>query len=249
MKSKANFNCPCCGHHDFVAVKALWPKLIQQWGLNKNEVASVDRQQGLHCRNCGSNLRSMTLAKSIMLTMNDNTSTLKDFAKKHKHLKILEVNEAGHLTKFFEGMPNHVLALYPEVDIHSMPSYKDDEFDLVIHSDTLEHVKDPIKALAETLRVLKPGGYTCYTVPMVVGRLSKTRPKNEPSYHGSEGNNEYLVYTEYGSDAWTQPIEAGFMDSKYYALEYPSSLAITAKKTPTSEQSTSLIDKLIRVIR
>ena len=40
--------------------------------------------------------------------------------------------------------------------------------DLVVHSDTLEHVKDPAKAIRETYRILKPRGFTCFTVPIVI---------------------------------------------------------------------------------
>jgi len=39
-------------------------------------------------------------------------------------------------------------------DAHSLP-FKDEEFDSVFMGDTLEHLKDPIKALIEARRVLK----------------------------------------------------------------------------------------------
>src|SRR5208282_3830755 len=42
---------------------------------------------------------------------------------------------------------------------------------LVIHSDTLEHVERPVRALEECRRVLAPGGRVCFTVPIIVGRL------------------------------------------------------------------------------
>lgn len=46
---------------------------------------------------------------------------------------------------------------YPEVDIHRLP-FKDKTFDYVISDQVLEHVSDPFLAVAETYRVLKPGG-------------------------------------------------------------------------------------------
>ena len=47
-------------------------------------------------------------------------------------------------------------------------------YDLVVHSDTLEHVPDPVRALQECRRVLRPLGACCFTVPIVVGRLTRS---------------------------------------------------------------------------
>ena len=62
----------------------------------------------------------------------------------------------GNLTRFLEPLPGHVLTTFPAVDMRHL-SHADDTFDLVIHSDTLEHVADPVQGLVERLRVLKPG--------------------------------------------------------------------------------------------
>lgn len=44
-------------------------------------------------------------------------------------------------------------------------SFPDQSFDLVYSSNVLEHVQDPAKVLAESVRVLKPGGYLFFTYP------------------------------------------------------------------------------------
>lgn len=36
--------------------------------------------------------------------------------------------------------------------------YPNTSFDLVVHSDVLEHIENPIQALKESRRVLRPGG-------------------------------------------------------------------------------------------
>ena len=46
-------------------------------------------------------------------------------------------------------------------------TYPDASFDLVLTSETLEHVPDLARALAEIRRVLVPGGRHIFTVPMV----------------------------------------------------------------------------------
>jgi ubiquinone/menaquinone biosynthesis C-methylase UbiE len=100
-------------------------------------------------------------------------------------------------------------------------------FDLVIHSDTLEHVPDPIGGLAECGRVLVGGGYCAFTVPMIVDRLTRSRKGMSASYHGSPKNPEdHLVHTEYGSDAWTHVLLSGFRECRIVSLEYPTAQAL-----------------------
>jgi SAM-dependent methyltransferase len=239
-----DFVCPCCGHAEFTPTDILWPELVKEWQLSKNEAAYINRQQGLACANCHSNLRSMTLARAMMDCYGAYNTTLVKFLKTHPNIKLLELNEAGNLNPFLKNLKHHTLASYPDVNIQKLP-YKDDSFDLVIHSDTLEHVDKPLAGLAESLRVLKPGGYTCFTIPLVVGRLSKRRPASQPSYHGSPGNKEYLVITEYGADMWAQVIEAGFYECRLTSLEFPSSIALTGFKKPSADYNKAKYQKFL----
>ena len=45
----------------------------------------------------------------------------------------------------------------------------DDSFDLIVSQETLEHVADPWKVMAEMHRVLKPGGKIYCQLPFVIG--------------------------------------------------------------------------------
>ena len=150
----------------------------------------------------------------------------------YKDLRILEINEAGMLSPFLKLFPNYVYAAYPEVDMHSLP-YIDGTYDLVIHSDTLEHVSNPIHALTECKRVIKSAGALCFTVPTVVSRLSKSREGLSPSYHGNSAVNaaDYIVHTEYGADAWTHLMLAGFTEVIINCVQYPAALAFTARNS------------------
>jgi 2-polyprenyl-3-methyl-5-hydroxy-6-metoxy-1,4-benzoquinol methylase len=49
-------------------------------------------------------------------------------------------------------------------DIQDM-SYETSSFDIVISCETVEHVPDPVRAVAELARVLKPGGVLLLTTP------------------------------------------------------------------------------------
>jgi SAM-dependent methyltransferase len=174
--------CGVCGGAAFTHRPVLWPALVSGWQLSPSEAAYVDRQQGTTCNRCGSNLRSIALANAITAYLRQE-GALREVAERRPPVSILEINQAGDLSAVLSRFEGHVLALYPEVDIHRLP-YADGSFDLVVHSDTMEHVVNPIHALTECRRVLKQGGGLCFTVPIVVGRMSRSRSGLPLSYHG-----------------------------------------------------------------
>lgn len=224
--------CLCCGSSTGIVERpVLWPALIDQWQLAPHEAAYIDRQQGFHCTKCGCNLRSMALANAIMSCFRF-VGSFAEFvgSETPRRLQVLEVNEAGGLTPFLQTLPLHRLVRYPECDMMHLPM-ADESFDLVVHSDTLEHVPQPVIGLAECRRVLRPGGFCAFTVPIVVDRLTKSRVGLPPSYHGSPANPaDCLVHTEYGADAWKHVVEAGFRECRIIALEYPAALALLGVK-------------------
>jgi SAM-dependent methyltransferase len=174
----------------------------------------------------------MALAMAIMRCFG-YTGLLKNFVLTRlvRTLSILEVNRAGRLTKYFQQIKGHVLQSYPDIDLVNL-KFSDCSFDLVIHSDTLEHILEPVKGLSECYRVLKPKGFCVFTIPVIVDRLTRSRCGLGPSYHGEEGQNQedYLVHTEYGSDAWRHVILSGFPECRIYSLEYPAAQALAAVK-------------------
>jgi ubiquinone/menaquinone biosynthesis C-methylase UbiE len=113
----------------------------------------------------------------------------------------------------------------------NMP-YPDRSYDLVVHSDTLEHVPQPVAGLSECYRVLAPGGYCVFTIPVIVDRMTRDRVDLPPSYHGNpnERSADLMVRTEYGCDAWTHLILAGFQECRLITPEFPSSLAFVGAR-------------------
>jgi len=223
-------SCPVCGGRNFSDAKVLWQELIVDWQLSPQEVDYIDRQQGHCCKACSNNLRSMALADAIMKSY-EFVGTLTDFVRSDlaRSLKILEINEAGGLSSVLADLPNHRLVCYPAYDMTNLP-FPAGAFDLVIHSDTLEHVPQPVAALAECRRVLSVQGRCIFTVPVVVGRMSRPRTGLKNSYHGDPGQaaGDYIVHTEFGADVWCFAAEAGFTGIKIFCFEYPAGLAIEA---------------------
>jgi SAM-dependent methyltransferase len=223
-------HCSVCGGTSFKYQPILWQSLIDEWQLSTEEVEYTNRQQGQACTECGANLRSIALADALRAALHISDTLLAFCASSASSaVRVLELNEAGTLHATIRRLPGHVFGAYPEVDMHALP-FEDGLFDLVVHSDTLEHVPNPLHALAECRRVLRPGGALCYTVPIVVGRLSRDRSGLPKSYHGNpaQTGDDYVVHTEFGADAWIYPMRAGFSEVRLYGTDHPAAHAIAA---------------------
>lgn len=223
-------SCAVCGSSNFKMEKVLWPELVDQWQLSTLEEEYLNRQQGFHCAACGSNLRSMALAATIMKESN-YVGIFKNFCDEDLRMDILEINQAGSLSNFLKKIPGRHFREYPEIDIHAIDE-DDSRFDLVLHSDTLEHVQNPVRALQECRRILKPTGKCIFTIPIVVDRLSRNRHGLPPSYHGkfNDDKSDYVVHTEFGMDFWKYIVDAGFGSFTVDFFEYPSAMVLIAKK-------------------
>jgi SAM-dependent methyltransferase len=224
--------CHVCGGEAFEHTPVLWQELVSTWGLSPEEAAYIDVQQGTHCAGCGSNVRSIALALAILRWRHDDGPLIRfvqDAAQ--ATLRVLEINEAGSLHPVLRLLPSHRLATYPEVDMTSLP-FDDGSFDLVVHSDTLEHVPDPELGLRECRRVLDQRGALAFTVPTVLGRLTRSRSGLPPSYHGSPQADDplMLVHSEFGADLWVSVLAAGFASCELVPFHFPSGLAVIARR-------------------
>lgn len=222
--------CPVCGGTTFTSADVLWPELISAWQLSPPEVGYINRQQGTCCGTCGNNLRAMSLAAAIMDEFAFK-GTFSEFCAGGLPLRILEINPAANLTGFLRHLSGHTLVEYPDFDMQDL-AIPSGSYDLVIHSDTLEHVPNPVRGMAECHRILKSGGKCIFTIPVIVDRMSRNRAGLVPSYHGRSGApaNDQVVHTEFGADFWKMVIDAGFKHCGLYSFEYPSALAVIARK-------------------
>jgi hypothetical protein len=114
----------------------------------------------------------------------------------------------------------------------------------VVHSDTLEHVFNPIRALEECRRVLRPGAALCFTIPTVVERLSRSRERLSKSYHGTLETcaDDYVVHTEFGADMWTYVLRAGFSALSINAVDLSRSAGPKRPEGWSADADISLSD-------
>src|SRR3989344_3877554 len=78
---------------------------------------------------------------------------------------------------------------HPDIvgDIHALP-FPDNSVEAIICSSVIEHVENPILAVEEIYRVLKPGGYAYFYAPFIF------------YYHGEPGS--YKDYYRFTYDGW-----------------------------------------------
>jgi SAM-dependent methyltransferase len=229
--------CAACGNCGFrgapVHGKALWPELVRQWELTSQWETWFDQREGNHCAWCGVSVRSSQLAATIVQTANQQSGSAARnlhnlFKDTHTHsMQIAEINSAGDLHKSLARCPGLRYSEYgsksakvPSEDLTRL-SYADASFDLVITSDTIEHVPDIHLALREIYRVLRPGAAHVFTTPVIWDRPTRQRAviRNgelvhlmAPSYHGGAQDNktDFLVFYEFGADFPDVCHEAGF---------------------------------------
>jgi len=224
------FACSICGSNAYREARVLWPELVTEWQLSDAERDYVDRQQGCACVVCGANLRLIALGNALRGIVGAERTLREAVAMGlFADLRILDCNGAGAVSAELESLSFYRRADFPGCDMHNLP-FAPESFDLVLHSDTLEHLAHPVLALEECRRVLKRGGRLCFTVPMIVDRLSRNRAGLPPSYHGAASTDadDFRVHTEFGADAWKMVHQAGFSDVTLSQVQFPCAIAMTA---------------------
>ncbi|MFN8005678.1 MAG: methyltransferase domain-containing protein [Terriglobia bacterium] len=201
--------CANCRSRTFSFSPVISDSLATSWELSRRERAHFDLREGHACSHCRMSCRVRMLLWS-----------LKRILSPHQPLAILHLNQTNELSEPLSRAGSLTETAFAPTEprgemIHGLSNqdmtrltFGDCSFDLVIHSETLEHIDNYELALREAHRVLRPGGYQVYTIPLIHRRATRQRiklePSGEPVYlhplscHGNEG--EYPVFWEFGGD-------------------------------------------------
>jgi SAM-dependent methyltransferase len=203
------------------------------------------------CRGCGASLRHRLQASAITATYGRPDAALSELAAEpfFRELSIYEPGIIGPFRAILQELPGYVNSYYwPDValgqdhdgvrceDLRDL-TFADSSFDLVITSDIFEHVRGPMAAFAAIFRVLRPGGYHIFTVPLrwplpgtTESRIDYSGPEDvflvPPIYHGSPTDPKgSLVYTDFGMDLPEQLRGIGFETVTHHGHTYAVTFA------------------------
>jgi SAM-dependent methyltransferase len=214
-------------------------RLVELWGISPALAESFARKESCFCSRCGASLRVRRLAQAVLSLYPVGTPpapapSLADWVESpdSHSFRVAEINR-------IEGLHNQLVRL-PEAsssDYHpgappgstvdgvrsedlTRLTYPDASFDLVLTSETLEHVPELSAALREIRRVLVPGGRHIFTIPQVPS-VPKTFARSivlpdssiedrAPRICHPGGDVGYPVFTEFGADVQDLFVQAGF---------------------------------------
>ena len=221
----ARVRCPFCG-----------PRILVR--LNHDE-------HGIRCVRCG--------ASAIHLSMGSALNTyVPDLARRDAYELSARGPLVAHLRRVARSLS--VSEYMPEAnsrgavrseDVQGL-TFADASFDLVTHTEVLEHVPDDARAFYELHRVLRPGGIMLFTVPQHGGErtVERARLRNgniehllAPAFHRDplRGGAGIFAYRDYGRDISGRLRAAGFDTVEFHdppslAPWYVSRMVIIARK-------------------
>ncbi len=233
--------CLVCGRFGPILYRrwVIPSELEQRWGLSPKVAEALARKESSDCSFCGAKLRARRLASVLLSLYPVGTPpaparSVREWvaSSEAKALRVAEINCVEGLHDELARLPDLAFSEYREgaaagsiiegiqrEDL-TLLSYPDESFDLVITSETLEHVPDLDAALAEIFRVLVPGGRHVFTVPLLPG-VEQTFPRRVLKADGTieertvrichpGGDWGYPVFTEFGADLPEILRKAGF---------------------------------------
>ncbi len=199
--------CPFCGPSVFVR-------------LNADEA-------GLRCVRCTSSAVHLAIGRALLAETDgiagmdvcelSTSGPLAGYLRDHAR--------SAMLSEYFADLPPGSIRNGIRCEDVQQLTYRDASFDLVTHTEVMEHVPDDARAFAELHRVLRPGGVMLFTVPLHGGphTVERARLHNDrveylldPVYHTDplRDGKGILAYRDYGLDILDRLRMAGFEEGR-----------------------------------
>ena len=264
--------CEACGRfRPMLYRRRVIPRRLEEvWGLSPRLARALAQKESGDCAHCGTKLRGRRLAQIVMIQYPIGKSpalarSLADWVKDPviRQLRVAEINRIDGLHEQLIQLPHFFSSDFapgsdPGATVQGIRSedltrltYPDSSFDLVLTSETLEHVPDLEAALKEIHRVLVPGGRHLFTIP-VLPDVPKTFARAVVRADGSiedraqrichpGGDVGYPVFTEFGADLPALFERAGFQFDNYFGIPGDDDLAQVYSCRKLTHQSATTI--------
>lgn len=232
-------HCAVCGRfRPMLYRRRVIPRRLEElWGLSPRLALALARKESCDCAGCGAKLRCRRLARAVLALYPVGVPPAPSLARwvespEIRHLRVAEINRIDGVHDVLRRLPHLAASDYqpgaaPGAVVDGVRSedltkltYPDDSFDLVLTSESLEHVPDLDAALGEIRRVLVPGGRHVFTVPLLpqtvetfprsIVRSDGTIEDRAPRICHPGGDWGYPVFTEFGADLPELLRRAGF---------------------------------------
>jgi SAM-dependent methyltransferase len=194
-------------------------------------------RETLACKSCDSTNRQRTLAHALILVLQRQFAcegaTLSELAPGARQIDIWDTDAFSPISARIRSKANVTVSKYLpglpfgtemepgmfNIDLQQI-SFESGQFDIILSSDIMEHVRDDHAAHAEIFRCLRPGGAYIFTVPFIEDRSRTVRLVDTstaediflapPHYHGDPITGKILAYRIYGRDLIQQLEGVGF---------------------------------------
>lgn len=237
--------CPSCNRKSIIVYSYDGQRHISEitstWESGSDFKELVIKRENYFCHYCNANYRVRANAESVLRLLGMPSSEI--LFNKLSNNTEFRIYETAVYNVFrsnkIKKLPNYTVSeFFDSSDYGSYVNgirnenleyltFPDSTFDIVINCDVLEHVSDLNKALFEIKRVLKPGGFHVFTLP-VDHKLPKTRERAKvvngtiehllkPVMHGDSIRRQgVLAFRDFGSDVLQYVSRDGF-ESKEHA--------------------------------
>ena len=225
--------CHACGTiSEFATEEILPPALAGEWRLTPVMKAAMDRRESRACPVCNNRYRGRQLGRALVELYGQHGEASVSELTRCEHFRAMRILGIDlDFLAMLEDCPgflrsDYITSLVPaRVRADTRLPFDDASFDLVLASDTLEHIPIYRRALREIRRVLTPGGRFVTVQPVILSRKTLTRcvvdeARNirhllPPSYH-CRGPEDSLVFVEFGIDFLDELEAAGFNPFVYF---------------------------------